>query len=371
MSKEFKYKEIIDKEINTISKIHPLTGKKNKDEFIELFLNGINVDNNDIKRIEKCSGLFSVKIEGKNIYFYIEHVDGGGKNKLESIDPSVKVSIPFNNKIFQNIVIDNIVFIVNIYVPYKIIDNTLTLDYDNLIYLFMLPTEIFKAKGYRNIISNKLNKTTLKTNPSSRWVSLSKIKDSILNQELKINQRENVIVIPKKSIKNFINSKVKKEYETWKLEKLLISFVEDKNDSRKLLYISSARREFKIKLINSINPSKCQNIHHNIFHKTALRGSHILAVNKIVKDQGLSIKEKTNCISDINNGLLLCANCDSLFDKYKFTIVDNGLVQIKNNIKEVENVLGCKNGERIILVSDYDSRKKYLKFHAKTFRENN
>ena len=371
MSKENYYKEIVDKEIEPVFHTHPYYNARTKEVFIKLFAEDMDISINDIKSLNNCEGLFSINIDNKIVYFYIEYIDGGGNNKHDNPNPRVKVSIPFKNKVFQNIILDDIVFIVNLYIPYKRVSENLELDNDNLVYLFVLPNQVFEATGYKNNLSNKLNNSGLNTNPSSRWVSLFDIKNCINDGDILKNNKKNVSIIPKTKIKNFINAKVKHEYQTWKLEKLMISLEQDNNDERKAGYEVKARKEFKDKLVNDFNPPRCQNLHHNIFHETALRGSHIMAVNQIKKQSNLTIEDKILYISDINNGLLLCANCDALFDKYKFTIIENGELLIKNNIKQVEEILNCKNGDIIISIDDFSKKEKYLKFHQKMFKSNN
>ena len=365
------YKEIVNGKIEGINTTHPHFSQKKKQVFIDKFLVDTGLENNEITYYKKCDGLISIKIGKRNIWFYIEHTDGGGTNNNESKTPRIKVNIPFSQKIFQEWVLNEIIMIVNIYVPLIKTNNELSLDNDNAWYLFILPNEIFNAEPYRNIISNKLNKTYLKISPSSRWVFLKDLEKNNLDKTHMYNKKENVIIIPKNNIKNFLISEIEKNIDKWKIEKLLIKFENDENKIRKDTYKFTARREFKEKLIESMQPPRCQNIHHDITNKTVLRGSHILGVAKIMENKELNRKDKIDKISDINNGFMLCANCDALFDKVKFTIINQGMLIIKNDIEEIEQILNCKNGERIITPENFKLKNKYLELHNLEFFEKN
>ena len=71
---------------------------------------------------------------------------------------------------------------------------------------------------------------------------------------------------------------------------------------------------------------------------------------------------------DINNGLLLCANADALFDKHLITVNENKELvlsyTLKNNPKLVNNLLLNQPIFKMIL---NDERMKYLKIHREEF----
>ena len=94
---------------------------------------------------------------------------------------------------------------------------------------------------------------------------------------------------------------------------------------------------------------------------TLFRASHIKAYNEC-KD--------ANEAFDINNGLLLCANADALFDKHLITIgEDKELIVsylLKNNQKLLNNLLLNQPIFRTIL---NEERMKYLTIHRKEFFE--
>ena len=85
------------------------------------------------------------------------------------------------------------------------------------------------------------------------------------------------------------------------------------------------------------------------------------------------IKAYTECDSaqeafDINNGLLLCANADALFDKHLITVnEDKELVfsfLLKNNVKLINNLLLNQPIFKLVL---NDERMKYMAIHRKEF----
>jgi len=118
-----------------------------------------------------------------------------------------------------------------------------------------------------------------------------------------------------------------------------------------------------------MKPPRCQNIHHDITNRTVLRGSYILGVAKIIENKDFNKETKIEMISDINNGFMLCANCDALFDKVKFTIINKGILFVKHDIEQIEQILNCKNGERIITEEEFKTKIRYLKLHNSEFFE--
>jgi len=363
------FKEIVNGKIEMVNYIHPHYSQKNKQIFIDKFLIDMGVKKNQVRYYEKCDGLISIKIGKRNIRFYIEHTDGGGMNKSSDENPRIKVNIPFTKKIFQEEVLNEIVMVVNIYVPLIKTANRLSLDNNNASYLFILPNEIFNAKAFKNIVSNKLNGTALDTNSSSRWVYLRDLIITNMNGTQTHNKKKNVIIIPQNNIKIFLMCEIEKNIDKWKIEKLLVKFENDEDRIRKDSYKFAARREFKEKLIESMKPPRCQNIHHDITNRTVLRGSHILGVAKIIENKEFNKETKIEMISDINNGFMLCANCDALFDKVKFTIINKGILFVKHDIEQIEQILNCKNGERIITEEEFKTKIRYLKLHNSEFFE--
>lgn len=94
--------------------------------------------------------------------------------------------------------------------------------------------------------------------------------------------------------------------------------------------------------------------------KTLYRASHI--------------KGFTNCDSDeaydINNGLLLCANADALFDKHLITIDENKNIVfsfVLEHDEKLKQVLRLNN--EIFKAILNDKRMLYLKYHKKEFEK--
>ena len=94
--------------------------------------------------------------------------------------------------------------------------------------------------------------------------------------------------------------------------------------------------------------------------KTLYRASHI--------------KEFANCDSneayDINNGLLLCANADALFDKHLITIDENKNILfsfVLMHDDKLKSELKLNNGIFTTVLND--DRMKYLEFHRNVFAQ--
>lgn len=92
------------------------------------------------------------------------------------------------------------------------------------------------------------------------------------------------------------------------------------------------------------------------------RASHI----KALSDENTKFEEKF----DLNNGLLLCANADALFDKHLITIgSDKRLIfsfYLKNNETLKNDLLLCNPLQKALL---NEKRMKYLEYHRKVFFE--
>ena len=71
---------------------------------------------------------------------------------------------------------------------------------------------------------------------------------------------------------------------------------------------------------------------------------------------------------DVGNGILLCPNIDSLFDKHFISFQDNGKIIISTKLKSNElNLLGVDNKMKLRTV--FDDMKPYLARHRKIFNE--
>lgn len=93
---------------------------------------------------------------------------------------------------------------------------------------------------------------------------------------------------------------------------------------------------------------------------TLFRASHIKAFSECSLDEAF----------DINNGILMIANADALFDKHLITISDDGEIifsyLMKNEFKLIQEL---KLTEKVFKAILNDKRKEYLKRHREVFEE--
>lgn len=93
---------------------------------------------------------------------------------------------------------------------------------------------------------------------------------------------------------------------------------------------------------------------------TLFRASHIKAFNECTVEEAF----------DINNGILMIANADALFDKHLITVSDSGEIifsyLLKNEYKLIQEL---KLTEKVFKAILNDKRKKYLKRHREVFNE--
>lgn len=93
--------------------------------------------------------------------------------------------------------------------------------------------------------------------------------------------------------------------------------------------------------------------------KSILISSHILPWSKSNDEEKL----------DVENGILLSPNIDSLFDKHLISFTDEGKLIISSKISLDElYVLGIDPNVKIPVT---EGMKKYLEIHRKTFNESN
>ena len=93
---------------------------------------------------------------------------------------------------------------------------------------------------------------------------------------------------------------------------------------------------------------------------TLFRASHIKAFNECSMDEAF----------DINNGILMIANADALFDKHLITISDDGEIifsyLLKNKHKLIQEL---RLTEKVFKAILNNKRKEYLKRHREIFEE--
>jgi predicted restriction endonuclease len=72
---------------------------------------------------------------------------------------------------------------------------------------------------------------------------------------------------------------------------------------------------------------------------------------------------------DVENGILLSPNIDSLFDKHLISFKDNGEILISSLINDVN--LKSLDLDKTIIIPISEGMKKYLKRHREKFYEKN
>ena len=107
---------------------------------------------------------------------------------------------------------------------------------------------------------------------------------------------------------------------------------------------------FREKLLNRYNKKCCL---CGISQPEILTASHIKPWAQSTKSEKL----------DVNNGLLLCANHDRLFDRGYISFDDDGKTMISNEVKEADKIL--LNIKENLNVELNEENKRYLKYHRK------
>lgn len=167
-----------------------------------------------------------------------------------------------------------------------------------------------------------------------------------------------------------------KHIEDAKIEKTIIetkveissAINENKNEEEKELYINvmyalrnpGIQRKFRKKLLEEFQ-GECAICKLNF--ESLLVSSHIVPYAKC---------ERPSDAEDQNNGLLLCAKHDALFDKGLISFDQDGRVKLSSKIKKIME-FGWIN-EEFVLDMKYltESRKKFLEFHEENiFKQEN
>lgn len=105
---------------------------------------------------------------------------------------------------------------------------------------------------------------------------------------------------------------------------------------------------------------------------------HLLSIENVCKICGLSepsvliashikpwSKSTPQERGDLDNGFLMCANHDALFDKFLITVIDNGEIIISDKIdKSNYKLLGLENLPKLQLT---EANKQYLVSHRESF----
>ncbi|MGL5520152.1 MAG: HNH endonuclease [Metamycoplasmataceae bacterium] len=362
-----KYFHILDNKIINIGKTHPFNDKNNinlsnKSFYIEKLIKDLKSNKESIKNISKIKSkqnLFAININNYKYNIFIEHTDDGGK------EYDKKVSIPFQNISFRNLIHDNQnILVANIYYALKNINNKLVVDYEKYVYLIVSAKEIYSSKVADNIWNNR------KSNSSSRWVNINEIELVLKNKNVILNKKRTVWIIHPNNIQDFITSIGITEYKNQlidsikKLSKnLYCNNIESKNEKNK---IQIARNKLSKKIKN--NKSKCQIKGCEISDFSVLRVSHIWAVNEILSETAINIEEKIKYIEDENNALLLCAIHDALFDRHLISFDEEGRLLIS---KKIKNPSPYNLQPKVKYIDIINEIKNYLEKHREKFNNQN
>ncbi len=93
---------------------------------------------------------------------------------------------------------------------------------------------------------------------------------------------------------------------------------------------------------------------------TLFRASHIKAFSDCNLNEAF----------DINNGILMIANADALFDKHLITINDDGTIIFSYLLeKDMKLIQELRLTEKVFKAILNEDRKKYLEYHRKRFRD--
>lgn len=340
------YKHIVDGKIQTIDEAHPLEGFYDKKIFIKRF-----VSHFDGMTFEDISGgnnkLFKVIYNDCSYNVYIEAFDGGGRDRT---DGSKKISITASQAFKHLIDLGESVLIVNEYVPLHHDENgKLVLD-DVSVYGIIKPEEIYSSKVIRENTGN----------PSSRWVGLDVMLQSLNNKKMVMNNKNNVYVVPSNLISDYFNLKIIDE-QYKEMAKYIYEVEKDENVSEEKI-----GRIFRERLIKQ-RGRECEFFNCKVNISDQLIASHINARSNIRNNKELTSEEKLELMSDPYNGFLLCRTHDALFDKKHITILEDGKLIVAPDFRSFEkeyNIEGFE-GKKIIDVSKNSI--EYLNVHNADF----
>ena len=110
---------------------------------------------------------------------------------------------------------------------------------------------------------------------------------------------------------------------------------------------------YRDKLINKYG---CKCMLCNISVKQMLIASHIKEFSESTKQESL----------DVNNGLLLCANHDKLFDQHLISFDNQGMIMISEELKNID--LDKININQSLQIDTNDQIENYMSFHREKLR---
>lgn len=383
-----KYIEIVDGNIK-LSEIHPYNLNSNIDKLLNIFISDLQKEFNEIQIISKNKRTISIKIPKLNkvFNFYVDHVDSGGhtKDKIKNDVLSKitkKISIDFPNENFRKIISNKKnVYIVNFYFQLSDIDGNVQVDENEYCYIILNPENIYESNNFRKINDNNEEKI----NSSSRWIEIGKICDFMRNKELikesiiennnwkfylikpgffenfYIDISGNKKILQFNEVEREIQPLVEKIMEQGEDVELIENSKYDETTKKRLIECRLGQGEYRKNLLN-LYDNQC--ILSNISHPNILIASHILPWRKSSNNERL----------DKYNGLLLSSNIDKLFDSFKISFDENGMLVAS---KDIDDNLLIKIGVNQWFFDNSINEKidkrtsKYLRQHYKLFLEKN
>ncbi len=361
------YKTIIDGELSESNRWHPDKGTFEGDSIVDQFIDEFK---DEAEELEKFNDqIREIKIFEKKyiIYFALFGLGGPGK------EGKLKISIPFESEEFREKIkdekINEDVYVVYLYRPLK---KSGEVEEEKRVWFIINPFEIFSSDGYKNMSTKKDH------SPSSRWYNVKDVLEVINDNttEVHVNNKENVFALSKNSILNFWRDPKKQinNLVTHNIKEHARSFLDtsvkraNKNKEKEREYnLSKLRAEFRSRLL--MQDIRNNQINSKVKHKSLLVASHIHSV-KNIESSKKTVNEKIEEIMDVDNGLLIPAGLDKLFDKYLITFdnewnilcsqdIDPIVVEEMTNIKiSIDNE---KNGPWIF--GKTEKSLKYLEKH--------
>ncbi len=322
----------------------------------EIIFNSLNRDDYGFEWIQNNSqpyhAIFFDGLKNIDLYIYAWRISNGGKGRNRPSEKRIQIPDRVNNIGFNRSITDN--------------EKTILIGiYENT------PIEpIFAAwdvASNRNHtqkscqvqveeLANALNEEISETK-DSRGNTIYTFTSEYLGKYIELLKADGNIeldssipaAIPLKTKINQSTLKGKKSKEKHNVEELLnkIGSLTD-TEKESLVKVRVGQGLFKKLLIEKYNGECCIcGLHCN----QLLIGSHIKAWSKAADNERL----------DVNNGLLLCASHDSLFDKYLISFNDSGEIIISDTLNEDDiKILSLSDDIKIDVTEEM---KPYLEWH--------
>ena len=280
-----KYIHIIANQIKECDRIHPFNDKKINNLYNKIFFaNQLKKDYKIVDEIKDISQgnnrLFEFTIKNEKYNIFIEHCDGGGRD-ISFGKMSKKVAIPYHIKSFKEMIKNQKqVLVINLYFT---LNEDLTINNNNYVYLIVSPSEIYSSQGAADILYKHK-----KPSSSSRWVELSEILQCLKSKETLLNKRKlqthgsNVWIVHPENLQDFLNSIIFDEYKNQikvAYDKLLKLVYPSKPNKEESSVINKCRQTIRKELLKKYK--KCQISACDVQDKQCLVASHIYAVNEI------------------------------------------------------------------------------------------